>query len=477
MAEKMEKVFERLTLNLGGSIRHDKLEGRDHLVVPTVMIVEGVLNGSNGPLYYPETELASSEPAWNHKPIVVYHPREGSACDPVILNTRKVGVILNTKWDAPKLRTESWIDVEAANRVDKRIIESLDANKTLEVSTGLYTNKHSESGKFGEKEYDFIAKNYRPDHLAILPDQIGACSIADGAGLLQLNAETLKEGKLDSVTLSALMGRCNLRPILVENEKSYWDILSELSSQLQARFGWDASIEAAMPKGQYIVYRIRGKSELWKLSYEATDKKVTLGNNPEEVYEKTQYLSVNGEAFHTVSNIKAHEKEISVNLKQAIDALIANGGYEESDRKLLEGFPEAKVIAMAGKLAPTSNTKEPEKKPTENADVVSVPKTMFAEMTEFMANAKRQEAKAKTDLVDSIVANDGNSFQKDDLLKLDMSMLQSIAKSLKVGETVAPSYFGAQGGLVGNTREVKNVEETEAPYLPPTMNFGKEESK
>jgi hypothetical protein len=33
------------------------------------------------------------------------------------------------------------------------------------------------------RPYNFVARNYRPDHLAILPDQRGACSIEDGCGL------------------------------------------------------------------------------------------------------------------------------------------------------------------------------------------------------------------------------------------------------------------------------------------------------
>ena len=39
------------------------------------------------------------------------------------------------------------------------------------------------TGDWNGKAYVGIARNYRPDHLAILPDMKGACSIADGAGL------------------------------------------------------------------------------------------------------------------------------------------------------------------------------------------------------------------------------------------------------------------------------------------------------
>ena len=478
-----ESILQHLTLNINGPVRHEKLGGIDHLVVPTVMIVEGVMNGSKGPLYYPAAELESSEPAWNHKPIVVYHPRKGSACDPDVLNTRKVGVILNTAWDAPKLRTESWLDVLACNRVDKRIIECLEANKAVEVSTGVYTTNEKTSGSFGDKPYDAIARNYRPDHLAILPDQIGACSIADGGGLLQLNAEALREGRLDPVTLSAIMGKTGLRPILTENEKSFGDIASEIYSILQSRFGWNCYIDAILPSG-WVVYCI--EKQTFKVGYKVTDKEVTLENDPEEVYRKVSYVTVNGEAFQTVSNQKAVDKEnLTMGMKESIDALIANGGYEEADRPVLEKFTEAKLTALAGKIVVANKEEKPAptpipspfKAPVENADKVLVDKATLDKLTAFVANQEQQENTAKSSFCDLLVATDACPFNKEHLMKQDMPTLQGMATMLKIGAPPAPNYFGAQGALnlnAGNTQPKVSAEESEEAYLPPTMNFGAE---
>lgn len=181
--------LQNLTFNLGGRIRYESLEGRDHIVVPTVMIVEGVLEGNSGPLMYPAAELAAAPQVWNHKPIVIGHPSEGTACLPHVLNNRKVGIILNTHWDAPKLRTEAWIDVKRCDGLDKSIIDKLQKLQKIEVSTGLYTENELSPGVWKGRKYAAIARNYRPDHLAILTNQVGACSIADGAGMLQLNSE------------------------------------------------------------------------------------------------------------------------------------------------------------------------------------------------------------------------------------------------------------------------------------------------
>jgi hypothetical protein len=42
--------FIPLTVNLKSIIRNDTMEGKEFLVAPMIMLVEGVHNGSNGPL-------------------------------------------------------------------------------------------------------------------------------------------------------------------------------------------------------------------------------------------------------------------------------------------------------------------------------------------------------------------------------------------------------------------------------------------
>jgi hypothetical protein len=50
--------MELLTANFAGKVRERRMGGRDYLVAPLSLIVPGVLNGSQGPLYYPEEEIA-----------------------------------------------------------------------------------------------------------------------------------------------------------------------------------------------------------------------------------------------------------------------------------------------------------------------------------------------------------------------------------------------------------------------------------
>lgn len=182
--------LEHLVANLTNcSTRYETLNGREYLVAPMALITPGVLNGSKGALYYPPEEVSRNVDAWNNTPIVVYHPMENgkgiSARDPDVLNSQGIGFVFKAKYNK-KLVAEGWFDIEKTKEVDNRILNSLEQGEKIELSTGLFTeNEEAEdNANYGGKPYTAIARNYRPDHLAILPDQTGACSIKDGCGVL-----------------------------------------------------------------------------------------------------------------------------------------------------------------------------------------------------------------------------------------------------------------------------------------------------
>ena len=183
----------KITALLSGRVRSGQMEGRDYWVVPVTMIMEGVHAGSGGPAYYSEQTLVRHDPGWDHKPIVVYHPQKQdgtniSAANPAVLTSSKVGVLLKTRTMDGKTRSEAWIEKDRAKKVDPRIEQALRKGIVMEVSTGLYaTGVRRKRGTWNGEKYEFEVKSFAPDHLALLPDQIGACSVADGCGLLQFN--------------------------------------------------------------------------------------------------------------------------------------------------------------------------------------------------------------------------------------------------------------------------------------------------
>ncbi len=187
--------METLLATNAGKTRRETVNGREYIVAPLTLIVPGVLNGSKGPLYYPPEHVARNPIAWNGMPIVVYHPDDNgvpvSARSPRVLERAGIGHIYNTTYDG-KLKAEGWFDVEHTRTRDKtlapavQVLPRLEADRPIELSTGLFTqNTPAEAGSHHDgKPYTWIATDYQPDHLAVLPDQVGACSLKDGCGVL-----------------------------------------------------------------------------------------------------------------------------------------------------------------------------------------------------------------------------------------------------------------------------------------------------
>jgi hypothetical protein len=164
-----------------------KWNGRDHLVVPTVMLVEGVLHSSNAP--NPALALASEfgifPQGWDGRPVVYGHPQANgeptSANSPQVWEDQVIGHLFGSGMKGKKkLRTYMWLDKEKAPKAE---LEALERGESVEVSTGLYALEEHVEGDFEGKQYKSIWRNIVPDHLALLPmGSVGACSIEDGCG-------------------------------------------------------------------------------------------------------------------------------------------------------------------------------------------------------------------------------------------------------------------------------------------------------
>lgn len=202
--------MERLAFNRSGNTRREMLHGRPYLVVPMTLVVEGVLDGSQGPLYYPAEELEKDVEVWNGMPLVGYHPMKGgvpaSARNPSVLEAQGLGFTFNTLFSSGKLQAEGWFDLELVDKFDRylalnrRIRPRLEKNLPIELSTGLYVNQEpaTPGSSFNGRPYFAVARRFRPDHVAVLPDAVGACSIKDGCGVL-VNHQRL-EGDIMALT-------------------------------------------------------------------------------------------------------------------------------------------------------------------------------------------------------------------------------------------------------------------------------------
>ena len=447
-----------------GATRYDTLEGREHIVAPMVMITEGVHAGSNGPLLYEPGPMEESVPAWNHKPVVVYHPevngKHVSACSPAQLNARKVGLILNTRFDRAKvngkmihrLPAECWLDVKRVAEVDERIMAALESSTPMEVSTGLFHKPVAKEGVWNGKGYTAAATAFAPDHLALLPDKAGACGLADGAGLLlnEKAEDTIRQVGLMPFVRKAMQEVWDTYTL---NQKSFGNITEELMALLREQFAGDPWAVAVYK--DFVVYELSG--HYWKLPYkiESDVVMVPADAKPEQVVRVTEYRTLEGQFVGNTSTVK--EVEI-MKRTELVTGLIANGQWTEGDRAMLEGMTDAQftkittpVVAPVANAAPVV-VPAPVVAPVVNAAPQTPEQVMAAlppQMRAVIANGMQALERETVSLIGHITANAAGVYTEPELRAMELPALQKLAQALSKVTPAAPTAndFGSLFGL------------------------------
>ncbi len=469
--------FSGLICNLlPANSRIETLEDREHIVLPMVILTEGVHCGSSGALFYSTEELSKTPEAWNHKPIVVYHPEMNgagiSACAPEVINTRKIGVMMNTKFEDGKLKSEAWIERNRADLVDTRIMKAVDAGVMMELSTGVFIDIEETAGTWNTEEYVGIARNFRADHLALLPDQIGACSIADGAGFIR---NRQRGGLVRNMLNSIGLGK------LIKNEEFSHSVVGDrLQAALQARFSADGNDSYCWVQDvfdSFVVYSMNGR--FWRLGYTATGTGVTLdAGKPTEVFRVVSYRTVTTPTSNTPGQPGTTNNEQSMDKKKLVDGIItANKGWTEAKRATLMAMDDADLTlihnmvtapAPAAPAAATTNTPAvtaPAAVTTPVVPAVVAPKTVdeyIASAPEgiqsVLRNSVALHAQQKAALIEKIVANANNPFPKETLEKKDLSELQGLAKLAGIAaEPALSANYSGQGNTASATTNTEEV--------------------
>jgi hypothetical protein len=218
--------METIVSNLLKSTKRTTLQGKQYLVAPITLIVPGVLDGSKGALLYESEELAKNVDAWNGMPLTLRHPssEDGkplSARSPYVREQVGLGSVYNAELLDGKLVAEGWFDLERTRLLSPALVEALESGNAIELSTGLFSKNETAppGSSFNGVDYTHIVKKIRPDHLAILTDQVGACSLSDGCGVLN-NASshyTIIQNEEDSVMSLTKEQKTKLIGELIEN--------------------------------------------------------------------------------------------------------------------------------------------------------------------------------------------------------------------------------------------------------------------
>ncbi len=508
--------MERISITFNGTAQRVALNGREYLVAPATMLREGVLNGSQGPLFYPREEIHKDASAWNGMPLLLGHPMtpQGehiSGRTPDVWNNRLLGHVFHAQASDGKLTAEAWFDAGAVKNVAPQLLTLLREGKPVEVSTGLFTETRPPdvaNATYNGEPYEGVAYAYKPDHLAVLLDEKGACSNEDGCGINVVNDGEVSGEKACQIVKD---GEVNGQP-LSEAQQGYFG----------ARCGEVRNTEEANMNRTKLLQWLTANCACWKKDpskIEAmSDKELTeLKANTEKV--NRLILIVNGARKKNAANQGDAEGEVAgvdpVAVAELFGITIDPGKDPAGFMKGLLDAMDAFRSQLTGEAAPTEpaapepaaaaegdmppdDEKEPmamaegdDLPPDQNPPVAAAaahnrrdkPMTMQQYLAsvppQFRAivnSALKRDREERRALLTRIVANlEGerrkarwNKHVNDDLE--DLRELADMVNPLP--EERVPLYLGAGGGPIGNARTFteEDQEEIEA-MIPPVMNF------
>ena len=192
--EAGNEIFEPATRHLHlrgavGQVRTTIWEGREHLLVPVVALMEGVIHAMNAehPEFVPQNALEAAQDSWNGRPLMLGHPtRNGkqiSAYEPGVMEKFGFGFVRQAEMIGSRLSMLALVDPEKlVDLGQEELLRDLRAGKPIEVSVGAYVRTATKEGDFKGKKYKAEWLEIYGDHLAFLPKGIGACSMDMGCG-------------------------------------------------------------------------------------------------------------------------------------------------------------------------------------------------------------------------------------------------------------------------------------------------------
>lgn len=415
--EQAGGTMQIVAVNLLAGARREMFEGRAHLVVPVIMLRADV------PMKNALVPADEIQPwAWNGVPVTVGHPvtADGSyfsANTPEGISKWTVGRIFNAQIvGGIKLKAEAWIEMGRANSVRPGLIAMLEGDTDMDVSTGYFTQIEPLAGNVNGKPYEVKHRNLNPDHLALLPDDIGACSFEDGCGV-RANQKGKRMSKLDEAFATIREGLGFGQNARGRNDEP-GQMCADLIADEESPF---------LPEDMEMLRYMR--TDLLK---EMRDKFLSQGKGKEP----HSMSKDSKERAALVAKITANSDMKEDDLAKMDDAtlgVIANG--------LREG---EKADPNAGK-APQGGSGVPEKQPAANAaDSVAnmkvtdlaalISETVNKAVPAYLAEQERPQLVAK------VVAN--TDITEDAAKAMDIETLRTVANGVK--PSAPPARYGGR---------------------------------
>lgn len=323
----MKPIILLSNISLNAKPRRELLDGVDHLVIPCIAIKEGVLNN----IFYSASELENFANTWNGVPVPVNHPVDDkgisiTANSVICESTVNIGRFYNVEWDSNllALKGEIWLNVSKAKALGYvHIVERLEKGEVMEVSTGLYGNTTEEKGTYNNVSYEHKISDIRPDHLALLPNDIGACSVKDGCGAMRVNNANQK-------TFWE-----KVKSFFQTNEQSFDQIRESLYKALWLEIGENNYAYILDVFDNYFVFELQNKLFSRSYTLDQTETIILVGENIEVRLER-KYVPVSAEIKTNKQTMKPKKRIAIVNALALALAVSAEVFTNTDDAKLEE---------------------------------------------------------------------------------------------------------------------------------------------
>lgn len=351
--------------------------GREYLVIPSYTLPDNVV--MNGGLYL-KNEIDASYQTLEDTPAPVSHPMDGdkyiSAYHPKAINAYYAGAYnRNVRREGNRVYLEKWVDTEfAKNSVKGReLLDAVAKKQPIHTSTGILLEREPVTNGDG---YDWIARNMRFDHDAILINETGAATPAQGVGLMVNVADAVQVNEKD-----------------VLSDDSYGAKMEKLNQAVRTRFAtessyaWVADFDALT-----VVYST--PDGYFKVSYAVVGDEVQLGTDVEKVEQETKYVKPERDGVVNrilqALGIRVPSKTVSSPNTEALDMT------PEELKAALDAQLQAVNAATAAALAPL----------TEQITALQAANTDLA--AKLTASTSAQEAEMRTVVTEhlgEVVAN------------------------------------------------------------------------
>jgi hypothetical protein len=339
---------------VGYSIRTEMHQNKKHLVVPVVMMVEGVHHGSHGPLLHLAEELSRWPGSWNGIPVCIMHPEEGgssiSANSPEVIDRQTVGRVYNTQIDGNRLVAEAWLDEEKLRQVSSAALGYILQAKPLDVSIGVWSDDELTSGEWNGEHYNAIARNYRPDHLALLPGAQGACSWEDGCGVRAHMNNGGGGGTTDKLKVLKDLSGLGFAAIEI-NARGYRERMSAIQAKLDTMDDNTKVHFLQEVYDGYVVYEVLtresgGPGGLFRQDYTiGANNAVQFTGEPVPVRREVDYVDIVAQTNEGGKTKAMSDKDKKPCCAEKVELIIQSDKtrFGEEDREFLQGLNEHQI--------------------------------------------------------------------------------------------------------------------------------------